>query len=80
MFSSLGTDSDAQLSEMFPVCYFVCNSGKLIPLGGGKTSYSPAWCVKELLSILRASREMGPLHPLVILPEKVETIVFYSVT
>lgn len=50
------------------------------PPGGGKTSYSPAWCVKELLSILRVSRETGPLHPLVFLPEKVETIVFYSIT
>lgn len=47
---------------------------------GGKASYSPAWCVKELLSILRASREIGPLLPLVTLPEKVEATVFYSVT
>ena len=47
------------------------------PPWGGKASYSPAWCVKELLSILRASREIGPLLPLVILPEKVETTVFY---
>ena len=38
------------------------------------------WCVKELLSILRASREIGPLLPLVTLPEKVEATVFYSVT
>lgn len=50
------------------------------PPRGGKASYSPAWYVKELLSILRASREMSPLHPLVILPERVETTVFYSVT
>lgn len=36
VFSSLGTDSDAQHSETFPVWYFVCNSGKLIPPGEEK--------------------------------------------
>ena len=76
VFSTLRIDSEAQHSEMFPVRYFVCNSGKLTP-GGGKTSYSQAWWVKEPLPIVRASREMSPLHPLVILPEKIETIVFY---
>lgn len=79
VFETLGIDSEAQSSGMFSVRHFVCSASRL-PLQKADFPSIPNHLSSAgqgaRLPMRKANMQISPMHLLIILPYKVETVAF----